>query len=411
MANTLATPSWTLKEVGRRYVNIVTLIRNVRRTYSDEYIQAGAKVGDTVKARLPQKFQVTSGEAFQPQDLYDRTVPISLTDQLNVGFKYSSAQATLEVEDVRSRYVNPAADALASKADALAFITCYREVYNTIGTIGAGGPSTPLDYLNAGVKLDDFGAEQSGRVAVLDSYQMAVLANASSTLFNPSAVISENYRRGQFGREQLGISEWFKDTNRAVHTTGTFTASTPLVNGASQTGATLATDGWASGASTLKRGDKFTIAGVYSVNPVTFASTGRLQDFIVTADTSDSAGAMATLPISPSIITSGSLQTVSGSPADNAAITVWSVAAGGALSTTQSAQGLVFVPDAFAHVTADLERPRGGALVETIRSRDANIAMRMVEQYQILTDQNPTRIDMIVGAAAVRPEWAVRMVA
>ena len=97
MANTLATPTWTLKEVGRRYVNIVTFIRNVRRTYSDEYVQAGAKVGDTVKARLPQKFQVTSGEAFQPQDLYARTVPISLTDQLNVGCKYSSAQATLEV--------------------------------------------------------------------------------------------------------------------------------------------------------------------------------------------------------------------------------------------------------------------------------------------------------------------------
>ncbi len=38
----------------------------------------------------------------------------------------------------------------------------------------------------------------------------------------------------------------------------TFTASTPLVNGANQTGSTLNSNGWASGATTLKKGDVFT---------------------------------------------------------------------------------------------------------------------------------------------------------
>src|SRR5207249_4407010 len=110
------------------------------------------------------------------------------------------------------------------------------------------------------------------------------LANDTLSLFNPQQIISENYREGELGRGQLAIGEWFQDPNRPVHTSGTFTASTPLTNGATQTGSSLITDGWASGASSLKKGDIFTIAGVNSVNPLSYQSTGRLQQFVVTAD-------------------------------------------------------------------------------------------------------------------------------
>ena len=73
----------------------------------------------------------------------------------------------------------------------------------------------------------------NGRCAVLDPIHMVNLIQDTSTLFNPSAAISENYREGQFGRNQLGIAEWYQDQNRYLHTTGSFTSSTPLVNGAS----------------------------------------------------------------------------------------------------------------------------------------------------------------------------------
>lgn len=241
---------------------------------------------------------------------------------------------------------------------------------------------------------------------------MATLANATATLFNPSAVISENYKKGQFGRMQLGIDEWYQDQNRPVHTTGTFTASTPLVNGANQTGSTLSTNGWASGATTLKKGDIFTIAGVNSVNPLSYRSTGRLQQFVVTADTADSGGAIAALPISPSIITSGALQTVDASPAASAVITVLGAtsASAGTLATTTSPQGLVYHPDAFAFVMADLVQPGAGARSTTVRSKQWGIAIRMVEQYQIATDQNPSRLDILIGAATVQARLACRVV-
>jgi hypothetical protein len=408
MANTLATPSWVTKEVARYFINEITFVKNVNRTYDDQYVQAGAKVGNTVNARLPQRFQATDGQALQLQNLYDQTVPITLTNQKNVAFGYSSAQATTELDSIRSRYVQPGAETLANAADVLAFDEVYRDVYSSIGTPGTT-PATTLLYLQAGVKLTDLATPQSGRCAVLDPLAMATIANTSSTLFNPSATISENYTKGQFGRKQLGIDDWYQDPNRPAHTTGTFTASTPLTNGAGQTGSSVITDGWASGATSLKKGDIFTIAGVYSVNPLSYQSTGRLQQFTVTADITDTTGDM-TIAISPSVIASGPLQTVSNTVPDGAAITVWSAnPAGGTLATTVCPTGMVFHKDAFAFVMADLIRPGAGARATTVRSKQWGIAIRMVEQYQIATDQNPSRLDILIGAATVQARLASRV--
>jgi hypothetical protein len=396
------------KEVARYFLNEITFVKNVNRTYDSQYSQAGAKVGNTVNARLPQRFTATDGQALQLQNLYDQTVPITLTNQKNVAFGYSSAQATTELDNIRQRYVQPAAETLANAADVLAWEDVYADVYNSIGVPGTT-PSTTLAYLQAGVKLTDGSTPQSGRCAVLDPMAMATIANTASSLFNPSATISEAYTKGQFGRNQLGISDWYQDPNRPAHTTGTFTASTPLTNGAGQTGSSLITDGWASGATTLKKGDTFTVGGVYSINPLSYQSTGRLQQFVVTADISDTTGDM-TIAISPSIITSGALQTVSNAPGDGAAITVWSaVAAGGTLSTTVCPTGMVFHKDAFAFVMADLIQPGAGARATTVRSRQWGISIRMVEQYQIATDQNPSRLDILIGAATLQARLASRV--
>jgi len=409
MANTIATPSWTTKEVARYYLNEITFVKNVNRTYDNQYVQSGARVGNTVNARLPQRFVANDGQALQQQNIFDQTVPITLTNQKNVAFGYSSAQATTELDSIRQRYVQPGAETLANAADVLAYDQVYRDVYSMVGTPGTT-PSATLTYLQAGVKLTDLSTPQTKRCAVLDPLAMATIANTASSLFNPSATISEAYTKGQFGRKQLGIDEWYQDSNAPSHTTGSFTAATPLVDGASQTGATININGWASGATTLQKGDVFTVAGVNSVNPLSYQDTGRLQQFVVTAQTSDSAGATATLPISPSIITSGALQTVTASPANDAVVLVWSATSGGALTATASPQSMVFHPDAFAFVMADLIQPGAGAKSSTVRSKQWGISIRMVEQYQIATDQNPSRLDILIGAATVQARLAARVV-
>jgi len=407
MPNTLVTPSWVLKEVGRGYENSLKFIANVNREYGDEYVQAGAKVGNTINYRLPQRWTVSDGQALDVQNILDQTVPISLTNQKHVDMAWSAWQETTEVEMVRKRYVNPAADALSSVIDGLAFNTVYRDVYNSIGTPGTT-TSTTLAYLQAGRKLTDLAVPRQGRVAVIDPEANVALANTTTTLFNPANIISANYRDGQLGSGQLGIGSWYEDQNRPTFTTGVTTTATPIVNGASQTGSSLITSGWGSGNTALKRGDIITIAGVFSVNPLSYISTGRLQQFVLTADITDTTGA-ATLSISPSIITSGALQTVSNSPANSAVITLWSMAAGGSQTAVASPQGMVFHPDAFAFVTADLAMPAGGAKSTRISSKVSGLALRMAEQWDVNTDQNITRIDTIVGAATLQARMAVRI--
>ena len=407
--NTIATSNWVVKEIARGYTNSVVFLSNVKRTYDDSFKVSGAKVGNTVNARLPQRFIAADGQAMQLQSILDQTVPISLTNQKHVAFSWSSAEETTELDNVRERFVEPGAESLANAADVLAFDAVYRDVYSVVGTPGTT-PSTKATYLAAGVKLTDLAVPLRGRVAVLDALAMATIADTTTSLFNPSAVIAENYREGMFCRKQLGIDEWFQDQNRPAHTTGTFTSSTPLVNGASQTGTSLITDGWASGATTLKRGDTFTVGGVFSVNPQSYRSTGRLQQFVVAADAADSSGAI-TFTISPAIITSGQLQTVSNSPANDAVITVLgaTAASSGTLATTVSPQSFVFHPDAFVFVMADLVKPDAGCKASMARSKKYGFSIRMVEQYQIGSDQNPSRLDILIGAATLQARLACRV--
>src|SRR5262245_46031086 len=247
MPNTLATSTWVTKETARLFVNDLTFLANVNRTYDDQYIQSGAKVGNTVNARLPQRFAPTDGQALQLQNLFDQTVPITLTNQKNVAFGYSSQQATTELDSIRQRYVQPAAEALANAAEVLAFQAVYRDVYSAVGTLGTT-PNAVLTYLQAGTKLTDLATPLRGRVACLDPLAMQTIASAGSTLFNPAAVISQQTKMGLFAQQMLGIDEWYQDPVRPTHTSGTFTASTPVVNGAGQTGSTININGWASGA-------------------------------------------------------------------------------------------------------------------------------------------------------------------
>lgn len=392
----------------------MTFLANVNRSYDDQYVQAGAKVGNTVLARLPQRFQVTDGQALQLQSIYDQTVPITLTNQLQVSFGYSSAQATTQLDLIRERYVQPAAEALANGSEVLAFRNTVRDIYSTVGTPGTT-PNLTLTYLQAGIKLTDLATPLRGRVAVLDQLAMATIANTASTLFHPGGLISEALEEGQFAGQVLGIDRWYQDPARFTFVTGYFGASTPIINGANQTGSTINTSGWNSGGTQLVKGDIFTIAGVDSVNPLTYQDNGRLQQFVVTATTTDTSGAIAALPISPAIITSGQLQTVTQSPANGASLAVLGATSitGGTLGTgTQgliSPQSLVFHSDCFAFVMADLINPGAGAISRTVRSKELGLAIRWVEQYQIGTDQIPSRLDLLCGAATVQARLGCRV--
>lgn len=406
--NTLVTSTWVVNESGERFMNSVKGIPNFNRSLDDQFkAHDGSNVGYTVQYRLPFRPTVRRGQAAQVQALLDQTVPVTLSYQDGVDFEWSSAQATQELDRVRERYINPSTDVIASDADMQSMLDVYSSVWNAVGTPGTT-PATSQLYTDAVVKILDGAGGSDNIKAVLDTLAASRISNAQAALFNPSGAISSMARTGRIQDMYLGISEWFQDQNVPSHTTGSFTSCTPLVDTAGQTGSSLVTKAWASGATVLEVGDKFTLNGVYSVNPLTRKSTTRLQDFTVTARATDTTGAM-TISISPPIITSGALQTVDSSPANNAPINVWSGSGTYALTATPSKQSLVFAPDAFAFVMADLVDPVAGAKASFARSKDFGISIRFIQQFQGASDQNLSRLDVLFGAAPLQPRLACRV--
>lgn len=408
MANTLVTQEVVTFEAARYFANSLRGVAAFNREYKSEFKTRGGKVGDTVKIRLPQQWEVSSGDALVEQNLYDRTVNLILNRRRHVGMGWSSQEETTDLDAIRERYIRPAAETLASNYDRVSMADVYLSVYTSVGTLGTT-PVTALIFNQAKAKLLDNSTPDEDIVAVLDPWTNATMASAVAALFNPVGKISETWTKGQFANDQLGIAKWFQDQNVPRFTSGACAAaSTPVVNGAGQTGSSLITDGWGAASAPVK-GDIFTLAGVYSVNAVSKESTGRLQQFVATA--TPTAGTAITIAISPSIVTSGALQNVTNAPADNAVLTYWAMAAGGTQAAVVSPQNLVFHPEAFASVMVDLAMPNGGATATRVSSEDLNIAMRFVEQYDVKDDKNRSRLDVLFGSAAPQPRMACRVVA
>lgn len=406
--NTFITPNWVSTDVAMFWMNNVKLVAMFDRTWEGMWRDKpdGAQIGYTAQVRIPQRFRVKRGQALQQQAILNQTVPVSLTDQLQVAMGWSSADDALLVEEVQSRYTKPAGKALANECDVFAGQQVYRSVYFSIGTPGT--PITSNETWTDGVAiLRAFGVPDE-LYAVTTPQQQSKLVSSNISQFNPQQYISEVFKSGLFSAGSLGIDEWAWDSNMPVHTTGSFTASTPAIAGGSQSGSSLAIDGL--GTYAFKEGDVFTIDGVYGVNPISYNDTQILQQFVITADLSGTT--TATLSISPALIadTNSQLQTVTTLPADNAAISFLGATGtvGATMTATNSKQNIVCNPAAFAWVMADLPVKLAGAVAGRISDPDAKVSIRYVDQYNIQTDQLPRRMDCIVAAAPILPYFALR---
>ncbi len=277
----------------------------------------------------------------------------------------------------------------------------YKEIYSSVGTPGTT-PGTSLVLLQAQQKLNENAAGMSPRYATVNPAANAGLVEGLKGLFNPTDVISKQFKNGMMGTGVLGYDEINMSQSIANHTTGVTPTAPIVATTVSAQGATSLAISFTSGSPTFKVGDVFTIAGVFAVNPQTRQSTGALQQFTVTADVSVSSGTTATLSVSPAIFTSThALATVNAFPAASAALTFL----GG--SATGYAQNLVYHKDAITFATADLLLPQGVDMAS--RQVHNGISMRIVRQYDINNDRMPCRIDVLYGYKVIRPAMACRI--
>ena len=401
MANSILTIDMITRKALEILENNLVITRNVNRQYDDSFAVSGAKIGSTLRIRLPDRALVTDGAALQVQDDAEQSTTLTVASQKHIGVNFTTAELTLQLDDFAERVLKPRISQLASSIDA-DVANAYKTIFNTVGTPGTS-PATALVLLQAQQKLNESAAGMAPRYATVNPAANAGLVNGLSGFFNPTDTISKQFKNGMMGTGVLGFDEINMSQSIKVHTTGDFPVS-PIVS-ASATFAegqsTLAIT-FTSGTKTVKKGDVFTIANVFAVNPQTRESTGSLQQFVVTADNSVTSGTAMTLAISPALYTASSaLATINAFPVTPAALTFVGTA------STSYPQNMIYHKDAITFATADLVMPQGVDMAA--RANHNGISMRVVRAYDINNDRMPCRIDVLYGFSTIRPQMACRL--
>lgn len=411
MANAFSNPNTYTDDCLRILKNTVVLGANVSRDYEGKFAQSDGKIGDTFNIRRPARFTVRSGATFSAQDYTETSIPLVINTQNGVDTSFTSKELTLNMQDFSNRVIKPQLIMLGQKVDQDGYTNAVNTVGNETGTAGTS-PNNVSFLFDVGRKLDDFSVPRVGkRFLALDQGSTASLVAAMTGFFNPTGQIGEQFKEGVFvdGTNTVGLKIAMSQ-NVQRHTVGPL-GGTPLVNGASQgitTGwantGSLITDGWtAAAAARITAGDRFTIANVYAVNPVTRQTTTQLMQFAVTgAQSSDGSGNL-TINIEPQIITAGPFQNVNSVPADNAALTFVGTA------STAYAMNVAWVPDAFTLgmiKMVDLAAFGGWGAVRS----DSDFTLRVFRQAAISSDTVGNRVDALYGWASPYPEQACLMV-
>ena len=400
MSNSILTIDMITRKALEILENNLVLTRNVNRQYDDSFAVEGAKIGSTLRIRLPDRALVTDGAALQVQDDNEQYTTLTVASQKHIGVNFTSAELTMQLDDFAERVLKPRISQLASSIDN-DVANAYKSIYSSVGTPGTT-PSTSLVLLQGNQKLNEYASPMNDRYATVNPAANANLVEGMKGFFNPTSTIARQFTAGMMGTGVLGYDEVNMSQSIVNHTTGV-TPTAPIVatTVTTQGQSTLAIS-FTSGSPTFKIGDVFTISGRYSVNPQTRQSTGSLQQFVVTSDVTVSSTTTATLSISPALYTStNALATVDSFPAANDTLTFL----GG--SATSYPQNLIYHKNAITFATADLLLPQGVDMAS--RQVHNGISMRIVRQYDINNDRMPCRIDVLYGYSVIRPQMAVRL--
>ena len=398
MSNSLLTIDMITRKALQILENNLVITRNVNRAYDDSFAVEGAKIGSTLRIRLPDRALVTDGAALQVQDDNEQFTTLTVSNQKHIGINFTSAELTMQLDDFAERVLKPRVSQLAASIDA-DVANAYKSIYASVGTPGTT-PATSLVLLQGQQKLNEAAAGMSPRYATVNPAANAGLVEVMKGFFNPVDTISRQFKAGMMGQGVLGYDEINMSQSIVNHTNGDWGTSITIGSTISSQGASSASISFTGSAKTWKVGDVFTIANVFAVNPQTRQSTGSLQQFVVTEDlTASSSG---TLKFSPAIYTSSqALATVDSFPQSGAVVTMLGNA------NSSYAQNLVYHKDAITFATADLVLPQGVDMAS--RQVHNGISMRIVRQYDINNDRMPCRIDVLYGYSVIRPQMACRM--
>lgn len=413
MANTYLTIAMITYEMLLVLHNNIVVGKKVNRNYEKQFARTGAKIGQQVQIRKPPLYTVTDGAAFVGQNYTELQVPLTIDKHKQIGVEFANDDMTLSMDDFSGRFVKPAMVPLANQVD-VDIVANYFLAWNATGTPGTiAATSTP--FLDAKTLLVNNAAPGDDWPMVVTPNVDARLSDGLAGRFNPQKDISGLYLKGSMG--PFGGLDFYDSQNMPVHTTGAWAANVPAtglqVNLANQTGSTINIKGASATIVGIgKKGDVVQFAGVYGVNPVTYLSTGQLQNFVLTADVNSDGGGDIALPISPSLNPNGgTTQTVTASPANNGQVYVWGTATVANVASQVTPQCMGWQNEAITLACIDLAMPGKNQGVEAVRAADDDLGLSILfmRGFDIREYSNISRMDILYGSTFPRPEHVVRV--
>jgi hypothetical protein len=394
------------------------MLKVIDKQHSKEFGKTGAQIGSTFNIKRPWRPTVYRQTALAVQNFAEDLVPLTLQYPYQVGLNFTDAELSLSIQDFRQQVLNPSLPAMATAIDLDALglsLNGFRQIGTPgtlLGTPSSGSFSNPLlNYtspnwpLFAGALLDDQSAPNDVRREIIVSpWAMAQTAAGLSGLFNDQKLLAEQFKTGVIPNGTLGFN-WAKDQNIRNITCGTRSATASAqVNGASQIGSNLVTNGWGANA-TMNPGEIIQVQGIYHVNPENQqALTTYYAEFVVTTACQADASGNMTIPIYPAItpaVASSAYGTVNASPASGASVTPMSGVAGNTYPVN-----VIFHGDAFTMGTAELVMPSG--IDFAARETYDGVTVLITRAYDITNLQFPARCDILAGYACTRPELITR---
>jgi hypothetical protein len=394
MANTLVTIDMVTREALRIAHEKSQFIATTDRQYDSSFAQTGAKSGSSLRVRLPNQYNRRQGSrVMDVQDQNEANGTITVATQDGVDMRFNSAELALSIDDLSKRYIEPAVSTLISgiEADYLAYAT--KATYQLAGT--AGNAITSLAVPGAArAKLNQQLAPKDGnRYIQMESVAMGTLVNGVAAYFAPNGDISKQYKEGLIARTAMAD---YYENERTWTMPNSADVAGEINNGTLTSGITsLTVDGFTAAP---VAGMVFTVENIYDVHPETKAAYSHLKQFVVTTATTTS------ITFSPAMIydTTNAKRNCSGTPVDGADI----VFVGSA--STNYVQHLMYHKEAFQFVTADL--PIMDDAHKCVRRTQDGLSLRVWQASDIRNDELLMRIDILYGMAALRPEWACRLI-
>ncbi|MBT3010800.1 MAG: hypothetical protein KME41_03660 [Candidatus Thiodiazotropha sp. (ex Lucina pensylvanica)] len=409
--NKILTPDVIAKRGLKILHQQANFIGHITRGYDDRYAKRGAKIGNTLKIRLPNQFMPRNGTTYSAQAIDERSVSLSITQQAGVDIDITSADLTTSLDDFSGRILKPAVTQVVAQMER----NCLSMVSEVYSHVVAPGDNFLRHMLACGERLDcHLAPRDDRRLGLLAPVDGTRAVEGARGLYNPASGLSKQFKAGSLGRT-AGL-KFFVNTHipqPSGTSDGDNNQHTKAVNFIGGFDEIKAGDDADTSTVTLtnvadfKEGDLFTFPALPLVHPETkkrlyYPYQGRVTavDTIAKTVTFEPKVVGASTGSRDANVADDQLKAKRGN--NKHSVKLFRVKA-----DHVATQSVIFHPEAFCLATADLVKPEGVHSVAV--EREDGISMRVVRVYNIQEDVFHTRIDVLYGYTVLRPELAVRL--